>query len=302
MAYKKAREDAAVWRDEFLDGPATSRSELKGTDKDTELKHLRTIEQQRTVARNIKRMQGKLHRNATTQVFVNDQDGRRLVTTKEAIENACIDENISRFTQSKDTPPMQEPLLSALGDLADTPEADAILDGTYTFPPDTDYYAKLFFQELRMPDNIRNNPMPQDDVTPAANRQAWQRQNEAVSSEPEGLTFSHYKAGALDPTINEFDALIRGIPYKHGFSPTNWQHITDVEILKKAGVYDIDKMRTITLMDAAFNMNNKQLGRDLMHHAELHQNLAREQYGSRKHHQSSIAATNKVLTMDLLRL
>ena len=247
-------------------------------------------------------MQGKLQRSATNQVFVNDHEGRRLVTTKEDIENACINENISRFTQSKDTPPMQEPLLSALGDLADTPEAEAILDGTYAPPPETDHYAKLLIQELRMPDNIKNNPMPQNDVTPEANRQAWKRQKESVSSEPEGLTFSHYKAGAIDPMINEFDARLRGIPYKHGFSPTHWQHITDVEILKKAGVYDIDKMRTITLMDAAFNMNNKQLGRDLMRHAELHHNLAREQYGSRKHHQSSTAATNKVLTMDLLRL
>ena len=61
-------------------------------------------------------------------------------------------------------------------------------------------------------------------------------------------------------------------------------------------------MRTITLMDAAYNMNNKQLGKDLMQHAEKHGNLAREQYGSQKHHQSSTAAANKVLTMDLLRL
>lgn len=53
-------------------------------------------------------------------------------------------------------------------------------------------------------------------------------------------------------------------------------------------------------MDAAYNMNNKQFGKDLMNHAEKLNNLAREQYGSRKHHQSCTAATNKVLTMDLL--
>ena len=302
ISYKKAREDASAWRDEFLVGLASSRADHNGTDKETELKQLRTIEKQRTVSRNIKRMQGKLQRNATTQVFVNDQEGRRLVTTKQAIEAACINENLERFTQSESTPFMQEPLLSALGFLADTPEADAILDGTYEPPPGTDRYAKLLIQELRMPENVRNNPMPQTDVTPDVNRQAWNRQKEAVSSDPEGLTFSHYKAGAADPLINEFDARLRGIPYKYGFSPNHWQQITDVEILKKAGVYDIDKMRTITLMDAAFNMNNKQLGRDLMNHAEKMGNLAREQYGSRKHHQSSTAATNKVLTMDLLRL
>ena len=130
-------------------------------------------------------------------------------------------------------------------------------------------------------------------VTPHMNRTAWKKQRESVSSEPSGLTFSHYKAGANDDDINIFDAMLRNLPYQHGFSPTHWHEITDVEILKKkAGVYDIEKMRTITLMDAAYNMNNKQLGRDLMKHAESQHNLAREQYGSRKHHQSSTAATN----------
>ncbi len=37
--------------------------------------------------------------------------------------------------------------------------------------------------------------------------------------------------------------------------------MTDVEILKKAGGYDIEKMRTIMLMNSEFNMNNKKLGR-----------------------------------------
>jgi hypothetical protein len=244
-------------------------------------------------------MQGKLQRNATTQVYVNDQEGRRLVTKKEEIEEACIAENIARFSQSEATPFMQEPLLSELGYLADTPTAEAILQGIYEPPTELDKFTKLFINELRMPDNIRYGHQMSDDVTSESNKIAWSRQKEQVSSEPSGLTFSHYKAAAQDPVNNLFDAKLRGIPYKYGFSPRKWQDITDVEILKKAGVYDIDKMRTITLMDAAFNMNNKQLGRDLLHHAESNKNLAKEQYGSRKHHQSSTAAANKVLTMDL---
>ena len=300
--YKKAKEDAEVWRDEFMDALAASRAEVKGTTKENELKQLMTIDRQRTVARNIKRMQRKLQRNATIQIYVNDEDGRRLVTDKNDIEDACIAENDSRFSQSEGTPPMIEPLLTDLGYLADTPEAAAILEGSYIPPPETDKYAILFLQELRMPENVRNNPMSDVEVTPERNKAAWSKQKEAVSSEPAGLTFSHYKAGAQDAAINRFDALLRCLPYKYGFSPQHWQEITDVEILKKAGVYDIDKMRTITLMDAAYNMNNKQLGKDLLSHAEKLGNLAREQYGSRKNHQACTAATNKVLTMDLLRL
>ena len=302
LAYKKAREQAVRWRDEFMESLASSRSLAKGTEKEVELKQLRAIEKQRTVARNIKRMQGKLQRNATTQIFVNRPDGRHIITDKDEMEDACIEENESRFSQCEDTPPMIEPLVSDLGYLADTPEAEAILNGTYQAPTGTDPYARLLLEELKMPDNVINNPMLQTDVTPEANKRAWAKQKEVVSSEPNGLTFSHYKAGAQDPVINEFDAMLRNLPYKYGFSPSHWQEITDIAILKKAGVYDVEKMRTITLMDAAFNMNNKQLGRDLLIHAEALKNLPREQYGSQKNHRSSTAAANKVLTMDLLRM
>jgi hypothetical protein len=40
----------------------------------------------------------------------------------------------------------------------------------------------------------------------------------------------------------------------------------------------------------------------MMHNAEWYGTLAREQYGSRKKHRLNIAALNKQLTMDLLRL
>jgi hypothetical protein len=247
-------------------------------------------------------MQGNLHRNATLQITVNDRNGKRVLSDKHKMEEACITKNLSRFLQSEGTPPMVEPILSDLGYPVDTPEAQAILDGTYDPPPAVDYYARLFLRELCMPDNVRAQPMTEVDVTPQSNRSAWKKQKEPVSSDPNGLTYSHYKTGATDDEINSFDAALRGLPYHFGFSPDHWQAITDVEILKKAGVYDIDKMQTITLMDAAYNMNNKQLGRDVMKHAERHNNLAREQYGSRKNHQASTAATNKVLMMDLLRI
>jgi hypothetical protein len=41
-------------------------------------------------------------------------------------------------------------------------------------------------------------------------------------------------------------------------------------------------MRTIQLMDAEFNMNNKKLGQDMMLFAKSCKVLAPEQFGSRK--------------------
>ena len=66
----------------------------------------------------------------------------------------------------------------------------------------------------------------------------WKRQKENTGSDINGLTFSHYIAACEDKDIAQFDANIRSMPYQYGLSPTNWLQITDVEILKKLGVYD----------------------------------------------------------------
>ena len=54
-------------------------------------------------------------------------------------------------------------------------------------------------------------------------------------------------------------------------------------------------------MPAAFNMNNKKTGRDVMALAEKLDLLPDEQAGSRKGHRSNLTALNKVLTNDLIR-
>jgi len=68
------------------------------------------------------------------------------------------------------------------------------------------------------------------------------------------------KAASQDHILANIDTFMRNLPYTKGFSPRSWQLITDVEILKKASVYDVEKMRTIQLMHAIFNMNNNKMG------------------------------------------
>ena len=57
--------------------------------------------------------------------------------------------------------------------------------------------------------------------------------------------------------MTEVDRIFRQLAYRHGFSLASSKKITDLQILKKPAVYDVEKMRTIQLMPAAFNMNNK---------------------------------------------
>ena len=71
-------------------------------------------------------------------------------------------------------------------------------------------------------------------------------------------------------------------PYVTGYSPIRWQAGINAFIEKKAGVFMVDKLRTILLFEADFHMNNKKLGRDSQRHAEELNVLADEQFGSRK--------------------
>jgi hypothetical protein len=300
--YKEIKKNAKVWRVDFMTTLAMARAEANNTHAEVELKKLRQVLNQKRTARNVKRMRRKLGQNATTQLYVTENNVRRLVTDKIGMERACCQENDRRFCQSETTPPMVQPLLSDLEYLADTTTADEILAGTYTVPPGVDIYTAKLIAELRMPDVIRNSPLTAATVTTEDHTNGWRRQKENVSSDPDGLSFSHFKAGIEDELIANFDATLRSLPYQYGFSPTEWRNLTDVEIPQKAGVYDIKKMRTIILMNSEFNMNNKKMGRDMMRNAELHGTLACEQYGSRKNHRSIIAALNKRLTMDLLCL
>jgi len=91
------------------------------------------------------------------------------------------------------------------------------------------------------------------------------------------------------------------VPFEMGFAPTPWEPMTDFELLKKLGVFDVELMRTIERMAAQYNMNNKRLGRITMRPAEKYNLLPKEQYGSRKRHRSITCLLNKVLICNISR-
>jgi hypothetical protein len=236
-----------------------------------------------------------------TKVYQTDSEGiRTACETQQTMVKAFFKENDARFSQTEDTPPMQSPLIDDWGYLADTEAAENVLDGSYEPPKTVNWYAKELIRELRRPAIVQlHTPIPTH-MSLEEHSRGWKKTKEKAA-EPSGPSMAQVKSASQDMTLAEIDVFMRNLPYEKGFAPQAWQLITDIEILKKIGVYDIEKMRTIQLMHASFNMNNKKMGRDMMYFAEQRKILAKEQYGSRKHHQSIIAALNKRLTMDLLR-
>ena len=72
--------------------------------------------------------------------------------------------------------------------------------------------------------------------------------------------------------------------------------------MKKAGRININKMQLIMLMHTEYQINNKNIERKVLANAEICNEVAEEQYGSRKNHQTGLLLLNKVLVGDLFCL
>ncbi len=108
----------------------------------------------------MKRIWQKLGKGSVTKLYHTENNVRTECSTKVTVENACINENIGRFSQTNDTPPMDDSLIADLGYLPETNAKYHILDGTYAPPIGTDQYMCEFIEKLRMPGSIREHKGP----------------------------------------------------------------------------------------------------------------------------------------------
>ena len=233
--------------------------------------------------------------------LLNHQGEWEETTDKQRIEKGCATENASKYRQTEATPCMTGQLARDLGYLGNTDSAQNILDGTYIPPQGTNRYTEEFLQQLKYDPKAFNEPptatLPTRDYV-----SGWKKKKEFTSAGKSGWTFSHSKTCALDQHSADFEATMAHIPYITGYTPNEWQVGVDIMIYKKINLDRVDKLRTIVLKEADANFNDGRLGRDMMNHAEKHNMIAREQYGSRKGHTSIDHAVNKRLSYDLMRM
>jgi hypothetical protein len=298
-AFKRNKSREA--RDTFLDELAEAIAEEGGTKYESVVKSLKTREHMRTTHRRIRWVFNTQQQGAITFVEVQDEYGNLVErATKDEVEQACMDENEQRFRQANNTPFMKSPLVDEFGYLGVGENAQSVLAGTYNPSPGINKYAAMLLAQLKIPEGIRNDPMA-DFIETEQYIQGWRHVKERTTTGSDFLHFGHFKAGVRDPIIAEFEATMAHIPYATGYSPRRWQHVVDFELLKKEGVFRPETFRTIQMYEPDFNQNNRLLGREAMAHAERHNNLAIEQYGSRKNLSAILHVVNKVLAFDLIR-
>jgi len=137
------------------------------------------------------------------------------------------------------------------------PATSQTLDGTIEIPSNLDFYAKLMIQAMKIPDGVPKLTTQDMAWTKDEFKQSWRKQNTQTSCESSQLPFSHHIANTYHKQLMEVDMMLHTILFEMGFAPAPWEPMTDFELLKKLGVFDVELMQTIELMAAQYNMNNK---------------------------------------------
>jgi hypothetical protein len=127
---------------------------------------------------------------------------------------------------------------------------------------------------------------------------AFRRAKERTSAGMSNLHCGMFKAHISRRPLAELDASLRLVAYTTGYSYKRWKCGLNVQLLKKVKVFIADKLRTILLLEANFNMNNRALGSNGMRKGEQTKNVARDNYGGRKYLQALEVGMNSKLSSD----
>jgi hypothetical protein len=162
-----------------------------------------------------------------------------------------------RFYLVEEAPLCSGPLRGQFRYNAITPTAQAILAGTYQYPPEFDEATKEILKEcakihLMIPKDSVSTRITKDDWDGH-----WNMAKESASSSASGQHFGHYKAGLHSEYITYLHALQATVITRQGIVLDRWSKGLLVILEKIFGCSLITKLRSILLMEADFNATNK---------------------------------------------
>jgi hypothetical protein len=224
------------------------------------------------------------------------------ISGKEDLHEA-IWENIHRkqFYLAKEAPMCSGQLRGIFRYNSISPTANAILEGTCTYPPDFDEATKEILKECalirtRVPKNSVTITILPDDWT---NHWRWAR--EETSSSTSGRHFGHYKAGLQLQYVSYLQSFQAKLIVKKGIILERWSNGLTVMLEKIFGCSLITKLRSILLMEADFNTTNKVIyGMRMLANVRKYRLMPEEVY-SERNHLTDDRTLSKVLFYDIVR-
>ena len=223
-------------------------------------------------------------------------------TTQETVEQGIFSEvHNKRYTLAGEAPICNGELFQDFGYLANTPAANAVLDGTYTMPPDSDQSTAELFVEIARIRALIPKDTVSIKITPSQWKRYWQVVNEETSSSVSGLHFGHYKVGRLSDIIAHYHAARVTVTLAHAIQLERWSRGLSVMLEKTLGVTLVTKLRAILLMEADFNATNKIVYGDRMMTNARKYKLIPEETFSEKNRMADNGTLCKTLFYDITR-
>ena len=292
--------NARTERDNFLDSLAEANARANNKPKEKVLKRIKHDEEQRIHNAKMKYVYKKGKFQRLDRVVVIHNGSPIELTEPHRVEEALRSMNNSKYSSTNETPLMHEPYLSTVGYLAEKLGAQDILNGTFGFPINTPDIERQLLQRLSAHTNA---PTVQTTVTLQEYKEAWRAVKEKRSSSMSGRHFGVYKAVTMDERLLPTFTHMFNIPFITGIPYNRWSGFLNVMTLKEDNNYDVNKLRSLILGEADWNMGGRVfVNRRMMCNAEKLNLIPKEHYGGRKGMKAVDAVLNKRLALDNIRL
>lgn len=273
--------------------------------KEKEILAIIRREKDRGFWRRINYVMGKQRGGSVRRVLTEDGAEEGMLTehlTEKSVTDAIFN-NIhrKRFFLAEAAPICSGALRGQFGYNATTRTAEAILNGSYEFPPDFDQATKEILLECA---RIRVM-IPMDSLNIIITKEEWRRQwrgrRESTSSSESGLHFGHYIAGIDSDYISHFHALKSSLIIRRGVVLDRWARGLSVMLEKIFGCALVTKLRSILLMEADFNATNKIIyGQRMLQQARKYKLVPEEIY-SERNRLADDGTLAKVIFYDIVR-
>ena len=300
--FNRIREQAPELRESFIDSLIKKAEQLKTKEGEKKVKDLRNMkdkERKRDAHKRIGAATGKFKSKGVRYIHGTDENGNPItITDKPKVEKGIMKANQEKLHQCNErTPLRQQPLVDLLTKY-DYNTWESFLQGEIPIPEGIEEGTRAY---LEIYHNMENNDIDILHTTEGL-KKAWSKAKEKTSAAPGPIHYGTMKVMKWCLPMAKFQTIMSNIPLKTSKTPAKWSEDVEAMLLKKKDDYRPEKLRRIGLLNCAFNMNNKHIGRAAMRHAEELGQLAVEQYGSRNNLSAEKHALNKRLTLDIMRV
>ncbi len=177
--------------------------------------------------------------------------------TEESVFDNAMEHLSLRFRSAYTAPIFSSGLLDFIGCFSNTQYVLDILEGNYTFPPDTDKWTATILEKAYHTFVLLVDKKIDTTISVSNFQGYWQQADKTISSLFSCLHFGNYKAASFSKDLSALHAAKLTACRKKGIPLSRWTIGLTVLLKKMQGNNKIHKMRAICLFEGDFNYHNK---------------------------------------------